>query len=82
MPDEVINQLAAFIAAEVLHQPKKVLSPDQPLLSSGMVDSLNLVNVAAYVEDTFRVILDDSELNKETFDTLAQLAALIHSRLA
>jgi acyl carrier protein len=82
MSDEVINQLAVYIAAQVLHQPNRVLSPDQPLLSSGIIDSLSLVDLAAFVEDTFGVHLDDSELNKETFDTLSQLAALIESRRA
>jgi len=33
-----------------------------------------------FVEDNFAVHLDDSELNKETFDTLDQLADLIQSR--
>ena len=82
MSDDVIKQLAAHIAAEVLHQPNRALTPDQPLLSSGIVDSFSLVDLAMYVEDTFGVHLDDSELNKETFDTLAQLAALIESRQA
>jgi len=82
MSEELINQLAAHIAAEVLHQPNRVLKPDQPLLSSGIVDSFSLVDLSIYIEDTFGVHLDDSELNKETFDTLAQLAALIESRQA
>lgn len=82
MSEDVIKQLAAHIAAEVLHQPNRVLAPDQALLSSGIIDSFSLVDLAMYVEDTFGVHLDDSELNKETFDTLAQLAALIESRRA
>lgn len=82
MSDEIINQLAAHIAAEILHQPKRVLNADQALLSSGIVDSFSLVDLATYIEDTFGVHLDDSELNKETFDTLGQLAALIESRRA
>jgi acyl carrier protein len=82
MSEDLIKQLASHIAAEVLHQPNRVLAPDQPLLSSGIVDSFSLVDLAMYIEDTFGVHLDDSELNKETFDTLAQLASLIASRQA
>ena len=80
MSEEIINILASHIAANILHQPNRVLKADQPLLSSGIVDSFSLVDLALYVEDTFGVHLDDSELNKETFDTLAELAALIQSR--
>jgi acyl carrier protein len=82
MSEEVMKQLAVHIAADVLHQPNRVLKPDQPLLSSGIIDSFSLVDLAMYIEDTFGVHLDDSELNKETFDNLAQLTALIESRQA
>jgi acyl carrier protein len=80
MADDVIKQLAVHIATDILHQPNRVLADDQPLLSSGIVDSLSLVDLAMFIEDTFGVHLDDAELNKETFDTLSQLATLIESR--
>jgi acyl carrier protein len=82
MSEDLIDILARHITGEILHQPNRTLAPDQPLLSGGIVDSFSLVDLAMYVEDTFGVHLDDSELNKETFDTLAQLAALIKSRQA
>lgn len=82
MNTEMIQKLGAYIAANVLKQPNRVLTPDQPLISSGMVDSFSLVDLALFVEDTYNVHLDDSELNADTFDTLAQLAALIEARAA
>jgi acyl carrier protein len=80
MHEEIVNQLSAQIAANILKQPGRVLKPDQPLLSSGLVDSFSLVDLALFVEDTFGVHIDDAELNSDTFDTLDQLAALIESR--
>lgn len=82
MSETILQQLAAYITTEVLHQPNRVLGAEQPLLSSGIIDSFHLVDLAMFIEDTFAVHLDDSELNKETFDTLAQLAALIEARQA
>jgi acyl carrier protein len=38
------------------------------------------MDLALYVEDTFDVRIEDTELNAETFDNLNQLAALINSR--
>ena len=38
------------------------------------------MDVALYVEDTFGVRIEDTELNADTFDTLTQLAALIEAR--
>ncbi len=80
MHDEIVQQLSAQIATAILKQPGKTLKPDQPLISSGLIDSFSLVDLALFVEDTFGVHLDDAELNSDTFDTLDQLAALIESR--
>lgn len=80
MQTEIIQKLATQIAEKILRQPNKIIKPDQPLISSGLIDSFSLVDLALFVEDTFNVHLDDSELNAETFDSLSQLADLIASR--
>jgi acyl carrier protein len=81
MSDEMIAQLAQLVAAKILKQPNRKIKPDEPVISSGLIDSFNLVDVALLVEDTWGVRIDDSELNAETFDTLTQLAELIESRM-
>ncbi|MEP7135610.1 MAG: acyl carrier protein [Chloroflexota bacterium] len=77
---ELTNQLAGFIAAKILKQPNRVITADESLISSGLIDSFSLMDVALYVEDTFGVRIEDTELNADTFDNLTQLAALIESR--
>jgi acyl carrier protein len=80
MTDEMLSQLAKTIATDFLRQPERVIQPDEPLLSSGMIDSFHLVDLALYVEDNFGVHIDDSELNASSFDTLNQLVKFIQSR--
>jgi acyl carrier protein len=77
---EIISTLATHIAAVILKQPKRQIKPDDKLISSGLVDSFSLVDLSIYIEDTFGVHLEDTELNAETFDTLDQLANLIRQR--
>jgi acyl carrier protein len=38
------------------------------------------MDLALFVEDTFGVRIEDTELNAETFDTLDQLSSLIVTR--
>ena len=80
MTDDIIPALSKYIAVEILKQPNRVINPDEPLLTSGLIDSFHLVDLGLYVDDTFGVRIDDTELNSSTFDTLNQLAALIQSR--
>jgi acyl carrier protein len=82
MDHEIKEQLAGFIAANILKQPKRQIRPDEPLISSGLIDSFSLVDLALFVEDQWGVQIDDTELNTGTFDTLDQLATLIQQRQA
>jgi acyl carrier protein len=80
VPDELVFTLAKHVATEFLKQPDRVIGPDEPLLTSGLIDSFHLVDLALFIEDSFGVHIDDSELNASTFDSLNQLVALIQSR--
>ncbi len=80
MTDTTISNLEKYIATQVLKQPNRKITADEPLISSGLIDSFSLMDLALFVEDTFGVRIDDTELNANTFDNLAQLAALITSR--
>jgi len=82
MQEELINKLGEHITKEILKQPNRKIKPDQLLISSGLIDSFSLVDLALYVEDTFNVYIDDSELNADSFNTLEELASLIASRSA
>jgi acyl carrier protein len=81
MTTEIINTLSNFIATQILKQPKRTIQPDEPLISSGLVDSFSLVDLSLFIEKTYKVTIDDTELNRETFDSLSQLANLIQSRM-
>lgn len=82
MDDVMIEALEQYIASKILKQPGRHIAPDSPLLSSGVIDSFSLVDLALFVEDAFGVRIEDTELNAQTFDNLDQLATLIKSRKA
>jgi len=77
---DLIPKLSNFLATDILKQPNRAISPDEPLISSGLIDSFSLMDIALFVEDNFGVRIEDTELNADTFDNLTQLASLIESR--
>ena len=81
MTAEIMHIISTYIATQILKQPKRVLRPDEPLLSNGLVDSFSLVDLSLFIEQEFNVVIDNTELNPQTFDTLAQLVDLVQSRL-
>lgn len=80
MKSDIITQIKAYLQEDILKQPNRDIPLDERMISSGLIDSFSLVDVALFVEDTFGVHIDDTELNAETFDTLNQLADLILDR--
>jgi acyl carrier protein len=81
MSSSILIVLEQYISSKILKQPDRKINPDEFLISSGMIDSFSLVDLALFVEDTYNVRIEDAELNAQTFNSLNQLAALIESRL-
>jgi len=82
MDDRFYETLSEYLAFEVLKQPQKKIANDEALISSGLIDSFCLVDLALYIEDNFGVQIEDTELNADTFDTLDELAALIQAKMS
>ena len=80
MTETIIPQIEKYIATQILKQPNRKIAADEKLISSGLIDSFSLMDLALFVEDTFGVRIEDTELNVQTFDNLNQLASLIASR--
>lgn len=80
MTDEISTTLEKYIASDILRQPSRLISQDEPLLTSGLIDSFHLVDLAMFIENTFGIRIDDAELNASSFDNLKQLVVLIQSR--
>ena len=74
------EQIAGFISKEILKDPNRQIKADEPLISSGLIDSFGLVDLALYVEDAFGVRIEDVELTSSVFDTTQELVALISQR--
>jgi len=81
MTENILVKLAAYIATEFLKQPDRLITQDEPLLTSGLIDSFHLVDLSIFVENNFGVRIDDAELNASSFDTLNQLTTFIMERM-
>jgi acyl carrier protein len=80
MRNDIYHLLTQYLTGEILKQPKRTIDLEEPLISSGLIDSFHLVDLAIFIEDNFGVRVEDTELNADTFDTLNQLIDLIVER--
>ena len=80
MADPRAASLERFIREELLLDPTVQLTPDTRLLSDGLIDSLGAVRLAAFVEETFGVRFDDSEIRGGELETIADILSVVDDR--
>jgi acyl carrier protein len=72
------EQIKAFIMSEV--NPElglTALSDDEPLIESGIVDSLGVLKIMAFLDETFGVDLSSAEINLEHFKDVRTICSLV-----
>ena len=80
MADPRIARLERFVHDELLVDRSVAVRPDTRLLSEGLIDSLGAVRLAAFVEETFGVRFEDSELRPGELETIAEILAAVDAR--
>jgi len=80
MKTQIITNLTAYVTAQILKQPEKNLGAHEKIISTGLIDSFHLVDISLFIEDQYGVLIDDTELNAATFDTIDELAELVNQR--
>ena len=53
------------------------LGPDDPLFSSGIVDSFGVLELIAFLEDTFHVSIDTARHELTEFDSVTRIVTLV-----
>jgi len=80
-PSEVAARLRQYLAEGVLtEQAARGLGDDDRLISTGMLSSIAVLGVVAFLEDEYHVRFASHEVSAETMDTLAAMAALVASK--
>src|SRR5688500_17196372 len=57
-------------------------SDDDPLLRSGILDSLGILEVVSFLESEFDIVVADEELVPESFETIATIARFVDRKRA
>ena len=71
------DQLARFIAENLLQDRDAVIDPDESLLDRGAIDSVGLLNLITHIETTTGVRIPDEEMVPENFETLTAIEGFI-----
>lgn len=78
---QTIDILKQFITDELVpdYNPED-LDDNLSLLESGIIDSLGIMKLVAFIEEKFQLKVSDEELIPENFETLSALSKLISQK--
>lgn len=80
---EIIERVKRFVVENFLYARSDVqLTADDALLARGIIDSMGVVELIAFIEDEFGVEVGDDDVTEQNLGTLADIATYVLSKQA
>jgi acyl carrier protein len=67
------TMITDYIKSEIMRNDKARIADDQDLLSEGILDSLGILQLVAYINDTFGIEVPDRDVVYENFHSVKSL---------
>ncbi len=78
---DVKEQTRAFILEYAAGRGVTELKDDEPLLKSNIIDSLGSFRLIAFLEETFPLTIEDTDMVPENFQTLNDIESFVAGKL-
>jgi acyl carrier protein len=81
MTEKLNAAVREFIAENFLFRADAELDDDQSLLESGVIDSTGVLEVIAFLEQTFGISIADEEIVPENLDSINNMTRYLAGKL-
>ena len=79
---ELKETIKKFINSHFLKEVGlETINDDVSFLEEGVIDSVGVLELVAFIEDTFNLRVEDEELVPENLDSVNKLVAFVQSKL-
>ena len=77
----ITNELEIFVLNELaVDRDMKSIAPDEDLLMQGIIDSLGIMRLSAFMEEKFGIQIADRDMVPENFQSINSLKGFIESK--
>jgi acyl carrier protein len=78
----ILEQVERFLLTEVAADfDKKSLGPDSDLLAQRILDSLGVLKLVVFLEQTFSIQIEDEDVVPENFQSLNIIAKFVQDKM-
>ncbi|MFB9950003.1 acyl carrier protein [Rhizobium puerariae] len=82
MADAFQNTVRAFIAENFLFRADADVANNQSLLETGVIDSTGVLELIAFLEQTYGITVADEEIVPENLDSIDNMTHYLSTKLA
>jgi acyl carrier protein len=75
------SEIRAFIAERFLFGADLKLESDESFLESGVIDSMGVLELIAFLEDRYKIRVNDDELVPENLDSIKGICGFLDKKL-
>lgn len=79
---DLVNPVRDFIIDNFLFGDSENFAEDTSFLDSGIIDSTGILELVAFLEETYRIAVEDDELVPENFNSLAEISGFLGQKLS
>jgi acyl carrier protein len=80
MSNSVSDQVRSFITANFYVAEPAALREGDSLLDKGIIDSTGIIELIGFLETTFDIKVEDSEMVPENLDSLERISAYVQKK--
>jgi acyl carrier protein len=77
----ILSQIRQYIAENILFEDTYPYPDEASFLDEGIVDSMNVLELVAFVEEQFGIPVADEDITPENFDSVAKMTAYVQAHL-
>ena len=78
----VKDEIREFVLENARSKGINEVADDQSLMASGIIDSLAIFRLVAFLEDSFRVRISDDEIVPENFQSINDIESFVSGKQA
>lgn len=78
----VAQQIREFIVENFLYGQERPFKNDDSFLSEGMVDSTGVLQLVAFLEETFGITVEDEDLTPDNLDSVNSVTAYLSRKMS
>lgn len=79
---DVLTSVRGYIEKSFPRKGLGQLADDAPLLESGIVDSMGILQLVGFLESEFSIVVDDEDILPENFETMTSIVNLVVTKVA